>query len=153
MPCGFNSASSERGSPFHSLGVFCTAPCWHNLFELLFALLASRIMTRDIRESDWKVLKQLHEVALNRFCQQALSDIEGIVTDTSRTPHQRYIALYEIVQRRDKEIVKVFDNLKRSTAFLQIAALRSRHLLESEEFLRFSEETRALVEVFLENHA
>ncbi|MDP1658808.1 MAG: peptide ABC transporter substrate-binding protein [Methylotenera sp.] len=110
-------------------------------------------MTKDIRESDWKVLKQLHDVALNRFCQRALSDFEGIATDTSRTPHQRYLSLYETVQRRDKEIMKVFDNLSRSRAFLQIVALHSRHLLENEEFLRFSEETRALVEVFLENHA
>ena len=109
-------------------------------------------MTRDIQESDWKVLKKLHEVALNRFCQRALSDIEGIVADPSRTPHQRYIALYETVQRRDKDLAKVFDNPSRSKAFLQIAALRSRHLIENEEFLRFSEETRALAEMFLEKH-
>ena len=125
----------------------------YNRFALLFAFLASRIMTKDIRESDWKILKQLHQVALNRFCQYALSDIEGIVTDTSKTPHQRYITLYETVQRRDKEIVESFDNLSRSKAFLQIAALRSRQLLENEEFLRFGEETRALVEMLLENHA
>jgi len=109
-------------------------------------------MTRDIQESDWKVLKKLHEVALNRFCQRALSDIEGIVADTSRTPHQRYIALYEAVQRRDKELAKIFDNPSRSKAFLQIAALRSRHLIENEEFLRFGEETQALANVFLERH-
>lgn len=109
-------------------------------------------MTRDIQESDWKVLKKLHEVALNRFCQRALSDIENIVADTLRTPHQRYIALYETVQRRDKDLAKVFDNPSRSKAFLQIAALRSRHLIENEEFLRFSEETRALAEMFLEKH-
>ncbi len=110
-------------------------------------------MARDIREADWKVLRQLHEVALNRFCQRVLLDVESIAIDGSRTPHQRYLALYEAVQRRDKEMAQVFDNPRRSTAFAQIAALRSRDLLENEEFLRFSEEVRALVELFLESRA
>ena len=107
-------------------------------------------MAREIRESDWKVLKQLHAVALERFCQRVLSEIEGITTDASITPHQRYLAVYEAVRCRDKELANVFDNLRRSTAFMQIAALQSRGLLEKEEFLRFSDETRTLIEAYLD---
>ena len=33
MPCGFNSASSERGSPFHSLAL----PTFMSLFAILFS--------------------------------------------------------------------------------------------------------------------
>jgi hypothetical protein len=108
-------------------------------------------MAQDISESDWKVIKQLHAVALDRFCQRVLSEVNEIAADTSRTSHQRYLALFETVQRRNKEMANVFDGLRRSTALLQIAALRSRGLLEDSEFMRFSAGTRALVEVFLDS--
>ncbi|MGB4925450.1 MAG: hypothetical protein WBP25_03010 [Giesbergeria sp.] len=107
-------------------------------------------MARELSESDWKVLKQLHSIALERFCQRVLSEVDGIVADTSKTSHQRYLAMYEAIQRRDKEISRVFDDLRRSTAILQLAALRSRKLIEDAEFMRFSEETQGLVGVFLE---
>lgn len=110
-------------------------------------------MAREISESDWKVVKQLHAVALDRFCERVLSEVDAIAADASRTSHQRYLALFETVQRRNKEMANFFDDLRRSTALLQIAALRNRGLLEGGEFMRLSEETRALVEVLLEGRA
>lgn len=107
-------------------------------------------MTQNIRESDWKILKQLHEVALERFCQRVLSEIGEISSDISKTSHQRYLDLYKTVHLRDKEISNAFNNLRRSSAFMQIAHLQSRGFLENEEFLRFSDETRALIEAMLE---
>lgn len=116
-------------------------------------LYALRIMARDIRESDWKVLRQLHQVALDRFCSRILAEIEGITADTSEAPYQRYLALYDTVKRKDSEIANMFDNPKRSTALHQIASFRSCGLLLDEEFMRFSEETRAIVKVFLDDSA
>ena len=110
-------------------------------------------MSRDIRESDWKILKQLHPIALERFCQRVFQEVDGITSEASETFHQRYLALYKIVERRDKEMESVFGSLRRSTALLQIAALRSRGLLEDEEFVRFSEEVQGDVAVFLDGRA
>ena len=55
-------------------------------------------MTTDTPESDWKVLKQLHDVALDRLCRRLLAEVEGIAADATRTPHQRYLALYQAAE-------------------------------------------------------
>ena len=40
-------------------------------------------MMREIKESDWKILRQLHSVALERFCEQILFEIEEIRSDSA----------------------------------------------------------------------
>jgi len=44
---------------------------------------------RQIKESDWKILRQLSTVALERFCQRTLSEFEAIGNDDSKSFHQR----------------------------------------------------------------
>ena len=110
-------------------------------------------MTRDIPESDWKIFKQLHAIALERFCRHALAEIEGIAADHSKSSHQRYLAVYDTLHRRDKELSGAFDDLRRSTAILRIAGLRSRVLIDNAEFMRFSEGTRSVIDLFLERRA
>lgn len=105
-------------------------------------------MPQTIRESDWKLHKQLHPLALDRFCQKVLTAIESISADSTQSPHQRYLAVYALIQRRDKEIEQLFDALKRSNALFQIAAFRKHGLLEESEFMSFSEETRTMVNRF-----
>ena len=108
-------------------------------------------MARDIPESDWKELKQLHVLALDRFCQRVLAEVAEISSDASKTAHQRYLALYAVVDTRNMEMSDIFDQHRRSAAIFEIAALQSRGLLEKEEFMRFSEETRALIEAMLKS--
>ena len=141
------------GSPLTvTLGIYYVTSCWHNHNALEFELYSVNIMAREIRESDWKILRQLHKIALDRFCEHVFSEIEGIAADQSTSPYERYVSLYKTVQSRDKEISNLFDNLKRSTALLQIAALHAHGLLENEEYMRFSEETRAVVAEFLDDN-
>jgi hypothetical protein len=45
-------------------------------------------MPRDIAESDWKKLRALHPIALDRFCQRILEKIGTILADSSRSHHQ-----------------------------------------------------------------
>ncbi len=104
---------------------------------------------REIKESDWKILRRLHEVALERFCQRVLSEIEHINADRAKSSHQKYLEIYDLTRRRDKEIAEVFNNLRRSTAFFQLAAIEGRGLLTPEEFQRLSQETRNLIGVLL----
>ena len=107
-------------------------------------------MMREIKESDWKILRQLHTVALERFCERILLEIEQIHSDTTKSFHQKYLQIYAALRRRDKEIALTFNDLRRSTALHQLTAMRARDLLTEEEFSRFSQETRDSVALVLE---
>ncbi len=106
-------------------------------------------MMREIKEADWKIFRQLHAIALERFCQRVLDDSERLHGDTSHSAHERYIAIYRLFGERDKEVASLFNDLRRSTALWQIAALKGRGLLTDEEFTRFSEETQSRVAALL----
>lgn len=105
-------------------------------------------MPEKIKEADWKLLSQLRKVALERFCLRILSEIESINTNHAISAHQRYAEIYQIIQSRDKEIAQTFDDHRRSTALHELAMIQHHGLLTSEEFLRFSQETRDAVSWF-----
>ena len=104
---------------------------------------------REIKESDWKILRQLHSQALERFCKQILLEIERINCDSAKTFHRKYLDIYGVLQRRDKEVAETFNGLRRSTAFTQVASMKARGLLTEDEFLRFSQETQNVVDLRL----
>ena len=104
---------------------------------------------REIKESDWKILRQLQSLALERLCEEILLEIAQINADTAKTFHERYLSIYKILQRRDKEVARIFDDLRRSTALIKLAAMKSHGLLTEDEFSRFSEETREVIALLL----
>ncbi len=104
---------------------------------------------RDIKESDWKFLRQVHKIALDRFCEKVLRELEHIASDRSRSSHQKYLDISAHLQKRDREIAKYFDPLKRSNAFLMIAGLKHQGIMTDEELSLFSPETRDTVDVIL----
>ncbi len=106
-------------------------------------------MMREIKESDWGLLRQLHTVALERFCKQILLEVERINSDPAKSFHQKYLDIYEVLHRRDKEVGQTFDDLRRSTAFIHLASMKGRGLLTEDEFARFSQETRDVVALLL----
>ena len=106
-------------------------------------------MMREIKESDWKILRQLHSEALERFCKQTLLEIERINCDSAKSFHRKYLDIYEVLQRRDKEIAQTFNDLRRSTALTQLVSMKARGLLTEDEFLRFSQETQNVVNLLL----
>jgi hypothetical protein len=89
-------------------------------------------------------------VALERFCERILGEIAGISSDATKTKHERYVAIYRLVRERDKEIVPIFDYLRRSTAVRQIFAFRSHDLLTAQELRQLSPELVKSVEDVLE---
>jgi hypothetical protein len=106
-------------------------------------------MTRQISESDWKVFRQVQAQALERFCKRVLSDVGELAAEAGKTAHERYLKLFKLLNRRDKQLGEAFDDLRRSAAWRQIAVMRSRGLLTDEEFARFSPETQEAVGVWL----
>jgi hypothetical protein len=99
-------------------------------------------MARAFTESDWKLFRQLGELALQRFCQRVLIEVEQISSDPARSFHDRYLRVYQLLQRRDHELGKAFNDPRRSTAMMQLAMINSRRLLEPAELMRFSVSTR-----------
>ena len=59
-------------------------------------------MSLDIKESDWKIFRQVHETALDRFCQKVLSEVTHLFADTGKSNHERFGSLYGLIKNRDK---------------------------------------------------
>jgi hypothetical protein len=102
-------------------------------------------MERHINEADWKLLRQLTPVARDRFCQRTLSEIARLASDSTTNSHERYLAVFRLVEERDGELAAAFDNMRRSTAYFQLARIRSLGLVTDEEFAGFSAETQEVV--------
>jgi hypothetical protein len=88
-------------------------------------------------------------VAVERYCERVLAESESLHRDTSRSAHERYLALYQLIHQRNQEMARLFDDFRRSTALFQIAAIKGRGLFTDEEFAQFSEETQNVVAVML----
>jgi hypothetical protein len=104
-----------------------------------------KIVPRDFLESDWKVLRQLAPIALDRFCLRVLDEIERISADTSKTAHERYSQIHQLIDDRDRTLSRAFDDMRRSTAFLRLANICAAKLLTEDEMTRFSTKTRDAV--------
>ena len=106
-------------------------------------------MARTIAEADWKVLRRLHPLALERFCERVLAEIEQVTQNRSQSAHQRYIDIFKIVEQRDRAIARLFNDPKRSHALTMLMGIRSEGLLSDDEFSALSLETRNAIEMLL----
>src|SRR5256885_2298627 len=103
-------------------------------------------MVREITEADWKVFRSLHPIALERFCERVLAEVGEALNNSGQSAQERYLSVYRLVKRRDKELAEAFSDLRRSTARMYIMLIRSRGLWTEEEFGRFSAEMREAVD-------
>ena len=99
-------------------------------------------MERHLPERDWKLLRQLAPVALERFCDRVLREATEIANAPAKTSHERYLQLYRFLQEQDRDLASAFNDNRRSTALRKLAWIYSLRLLTEEEFGAFSEETR-----------
>ena len=104
-------------------------------------------MARAINESDWRLFRKLEPIALDRFCERVLSEINQISSDSNKTSHQRYVAIFKLLERRDRELADAFNDLRRSTAWRQLALIQSHGLLTEKEMADFTAETRGVIEL------
>jgi hypothetical protein len=103
-------------------------------------------MMRQITEPDWKLFRHLRTVALERFCAGVLAEVERTASRSEEGSHQRYLEVYDLIRRRDKDLASVFNDPRRSRALLQLLAIVSRGLLTEEEVAGFGDETREYLE-------
>ena len=76
-------------------------------------------MSRDFRESDWRVLRQLHPIALERFC--GTSSMRFKASPPIRAGAAMLgTGLCDLIRRHDRELTYVFDDMRRSTALIRL---------------------------------
>jgi hypothetical protein len=102
-------------------------------------------MSRHLPESDWKLFRKIRALALDRFCERTLAEIVTTASSDRRSAHDRYVAIYQLLQTRDKALARAFDDSKRSQAIPQLAVMWSLELLTQAELQQFSAETQAAV--------
>jgi hypothetical protein len=103
----------------------------------------------EIGEADWKVLKQVKAAALERACAEILKEVAEASKAADNKSHQRYLEVWNLVQRSNDKLAAAFDDYRRSTAFIRLMTLRRGGLMTDDEFSRFSARTRELVEKVL----
>jgi hypothetical protein len=106
-------------------------------------------MTRDFPESDWKLFRQLHPIAIDRYCRKILEEIQRVAADPKKTNHQRYLEIYKLIERRDREVARAFNDFRRSTAFIQLSIIYSYGVITKEELMRFTPDTQAAISLLL----
>jgi hypothetical protein len=97
------------------------------------------------RESDWKKFTKLKKIALERFCKSILDESQVLCDRENLTAHEKYIDMYKIIRKRDKELGRVFDGHSRSRADQQLRDMYNKGLVTEDELSKFSEETQNLV--------
>ena len=102
-----------------------------------------------IAETDWKVLRRVHPLALERYCERVLAEIEHVIHDSAQSTHQRYLDIFKIIEQRDREMASIFNDPKRSNALTMLARIRSDGLLAEDEFSSLSQETHSAIELLL----
>ena len=95
-----------------------------------------------MKESDWKIFKQIKEIAIERFCEMALTEFRECMDDESTHIHNRYLLHYKLVQNRDRKMELLFDGQSRSKAKLQLLAIRGEGLADEELVQKLSDEFR-----------
>jgi hypothetical protein len=109
-------------------------------------------VSREIPESDWRILRRLHPIALERFCEQGLVEIQRLASNSDEARRDRFIRISNLVQDRRREMAHAFDDMRRSRAIERIVCIYSLGLLTKEELDLFSPGTRdavrGLVELF-----
>lgn len=102
---------------------------------------------KEIREADWRVFREVHGAALERFFERAVKEMEGAIAagKGKGSWRERFWEVLEPAQKRRKEAAEMFDDFRRSTALLILARLRREGLVTDEEMGRFGEEAREFV--------
>jgi hypothetical protein len=102
---------------------------------------------REFPEADWRVFRRVREAALERYCDHILSEVVRVSSDSSKSSHERYLAIWGLLEKHDKQLSNAFNNPKRSQAFEQLVTMRSLGLLDDRELRQFSPGTRDLIGV------
>jgi len=90
-----------------------------------------------LSEKDWRAFKTLKADALERYCASILAESEALGVDTALTAHERYLAVYSLIQKRNRAMAKTFDGHSRSKARYQLQLMHTMGLISDADLQRF----------------
>src|SRR5690348_15658366 len=102
-------------------------------------------MHDHIPEPEWKVLRDIKPLALDRLCQHILDQITAVANDPDKAAHSKYLDIFRLIQERDEDIADAFNGLSRSKALFKLAIMNRLGLIKEVELARFSQETNAFL--------
>ena len=88
---------------------------------------------------------------LEDACARILKAVESAIQTRDGGSHQAYLALWDLLKKEDASIAFMFDDFKRSTGLIKLAAWQRYGLLSESDLALFSEETRKIVKAISEN--
>jgi hypothetical protein len=109
-------------------------------------------MSLVIKESDWKRFKEIHQIAMDRYAQKCLHQVNYLLTDKDKPAADRFFEIRDAVRDREKTWRRLFEDYRRSTAIIQIMMMRADKLVADEEMIHFSDELRERIEQMLKIH-
>lgn len=105
-----------------------------------------------IDESDWKQFKRIRADALERMSERILDEACSLRDDGTGSAHERYLELYELIRKRDREMGRAFDQYSRSTAMDCLREMARQDLLTDREIAAFSDDVQAVINEFRPVH-
>ena len=102
-------------------------------------------MPQDIQESDWTAFRVVHAELRETFCEQVLDECRSVASPSEASAHSRYTQLFRLLNDKDREMARGFDDIRRSTALARLRELRRMGRLTDEHLTRCSAETREFV--------
>lgn len=103
-------------------------------------------MAGGVSEADWKLFRSLREEALEHYCAGVLEELARVCEDRSPSAHERYLEVWSILRERDEVIRRTFDNPRRSTMHVSLAAIDALGLVSSSQLRQMTAETQAIIE-------
>ena len=100
----------------------------------------------DIKESDWKVFRHLHSIALERYCQRVLEEVRLAAACNDSSYHDCYLKVDRLIRDRDKTMARAFDDVRRSTALVLLLNIINEGLLTDDELKQFSRELQGRID-------
>jgi len=104
---------------------------------------------REFPEADWKVLRKLREAALERSCERILDQVVRTSSDTGKSFHERYLAVWRLLQKHDKQIADAFNNPRRSHALEQLTVMYSLGVISEQELKKFTSGTQDVIKMLM----
>ena len=109
-------------------------------------------MIDKIKESDWKYLKKLKPILLERACANINKEAQLILENKeNRDQYQVYLAIYKHYEKKDDMIADCFNDYRRSTAKRRILSLVYYGIMSEDELQGFSDDTKEFVELMREH--
>ncbi len=107
----------------------------------------------EIKESDWKYLRNLKKVLLDRLCNRILDDIrtECGLEKREQDAHEQYLKVYDLIKKKDKMVAECFDDWRRSNVIFNILFLIKYKVITDEEVAQLSDETKERLKFHLDN--